>query len=73
MPKNLQLTPEEVEDLRQEMQAAGEWIRQEIKRRHASKEKRAKAYELRAEGMTQQAISKELGVNQSTVGRWLKR
>lgn len=35
MPKNLQLTPEEVEDLRQEMQAAGEWIRQEIKRRNA--------------------------------------
>ena len=31
----LQLTPEEVEDLRQEMQAAGEWIRQEIQRRSA--------------------------------------
>ena len=35
MPKKLQLTREEVEDLRQEMQAAGEWIRQEIKRRSA--------------------------------------
>lgn len=31
----LQLTPEEVDSLRQEMQAAGEWVRQEIKRKSA--------------------------------------
>lgn len=31
----LQLTPEEVESLRREMQAAGEWVRQELKRRSA--------------------------------------
>lgn len=42
------------------------------KRAHASKEKRAKAHELRTKGMTQQAIADGLGVNKSTVCRWLK-
>lgn len=43
------------------------------KRGYASKEKREKAYKLRAEGMTQQAIADALGVSQKTVSNWLKK
>lgn len=41
-------------------------------RTEADKAKRLKAREMRAEGMTQQEIADELGVNKSTVCRWLK-
>ena len=41
------------------------------KRRHASKEKRAKAHELRADGMTQKAIAKKLSVSDRTIRNWL--
>lgn len=40
-------------------------------RRAASAEKRARALELHAVGMSQRAIATELEVNQSTVARWL--
>lgn len=38
----------------------------------ANAEKRAKAHELRAKGMTQQAIAKELGVHRNSISNWLK-
>lgn len=41
-------------------------------RRAASEPKKARALELQASGSSQRAIAAELGVNQSTVGRWLK-
>lgn len=43
------------------------------KRGHANKEKRAKAHELRAEGLSQRAIAKELGVSVGTINNWLKQ
>lgn len=42
------------------------------KRAHASKEKREKAHELRAKGMTQKDIAEFLGVHRNTVRNWLK-
>lgn len=39
----------------------------------ANDEKRSKAHELRAEGMTQRAIAKELGVSVGSVNSWLKQ
>lgn len=41
-------------------------------RTEADKEKRLQAAQMRAEGQTQQEIADELGVNKSTVCRWLK-
>ena len=43
-----------------------------LKKGHANKDKRVQAHELRAEGMTQQAIADALGVHRNTVRNWLK-
>ena len=39
---------------------------------HTAQSRRAKAHELRVEGMTQQAIADALGVSRRTIVRWLQ-